>query len=75
MLFARARDRVSALRSLYGEGPLGIDFRAPGSVHPLGGLVGVAEYEGEFGEFVPFLEAAQWTGVGRQTVWGKGRSG
>ena len=35
-------------------------------------MVGVAEYEGELGEFVPFLEAAQWTGVGRQTVWGKG---
>ena len=29
-LFARARDRVSALRGLYGEGPLPIDFRAMG---------------------------------------------
>jgi hypothetical protein len=33
--------------------------------------VGVAEYEGESGEFVPILDAAQWTGVGRQTVWGR----
>jgi hypothetical protein len=23
-------------------------------------------------EFLPYLEAARWTGVGRQTVWGKG---
>jgi hypothetical protein len=97
-LFARARDRVSALRGLYGEGPLPIDFRAmgeraaavrmtrcdlrhvqgerrsgrTGQVHPLGGFIGVAEYEGDLGEFVPILKAAEWTGVGRQTVWGKG---
>jgi len=32
----------------------------------------VAEYEGQLGEFIPYLEAAQWTGVGRQCVWGKG---
>jgi len=46
--------------------------RNTGQRHSLGGFVGVAEYEGELAEFVPFLEAAQWTGVGRQTVWGKG---
>ena len=40
--------------------------------HPLGGFVGEAEYEGELGEFVPYLRAGRWTGVGRQTVWGKG---
>jgi len=28
VLFARARDRISTLRGLYGEGPLPIDFRA-----------------------------------------------
>ena len=43
-----------------------------GQVHPMGGFVGEAEYEGDLGEFVPYLEAARWTGVGRQTVWGKG---
>ena len=63
---------MSALRGLYGEGPLPIDFRAmgkraaavrmtrcdlrhvqgerrsgrTGQVHPLGGFIGVAEYEG-----------------------------
>jgi hypothetical protein len=29
-LFARARDRISTLRALYGDGPLDIDFRALG---------------------------------------------
>jgi len=43
-----------------------------GQVHPLGGFLGEAEYEGDLTEFVPFLELAQWTGVGRHTVWGKG---
>lgn len=43
-----------------------------GQVHSIGGFVGVTEYEGELGEFVPYLEAASWTGVGRQCVWGKG---
>jgi hypothetical protein len=43
-----------------------------GQVHPLGGFVGEAEYEGDLTEFVPFLRAAHWTGVGRQTAWGKG---
>lgn len=43
-----------------------------GERHPLGGFVGEAEYEGELGEFLPFLRAGWWVGVGRQTVWGKG---
>jgi len=43
-----------------------------GQVHPLGGFTGEAEYEGDLGEFLPFLRAGWWTGVGRQTVWGKG---
>jgi CRISPR/Cas system endoribonuclease Cas6 (RAMP superfamily) len=98
VLFGRARDRVSALCSLYQDGPLDIDFRSmgqraadvemtrcevqwrdvsrrssrTGAVHPLGGFVGEAEYEGELTEFVPILKAAEWTGVGRHTVWGKG---
>ena len=46
--------------------------RATGQRHPLGGFVGVAEYEGELNEFAPYLEVARFTGVGRQTVWGKG---
>jgi len=43
-----------------------------GQTHPLGGFTGEAEYDGELGEFLPYLRAGQWTGVGRQTVWGKG---
>jgi hypothetical protein len=43
-----------------------------GQRHPLGWFVGEAEYEGELGEFLPYLRAGKWTGVGRQTVWGKG---
>ena len=43
-----------------------------GQVHPLGGFTGEAEYAGELGEFLPWLAAARWVGVGRQTVWGKG---
>jgi hypothetical protein len=43
-----------------------------GQTHSLGGFIGSAEYEGELSEFLPYLEAARWTGVGRQTVWGKG---
>jgi hypothetical protein len=46
--------------------------RRTGQRHSLGGFIGVAEYEGDLADFVPYLEAARWTGVGRQTVWGKG---
>ncbi len=44
-----------------------------GMSHPLGGVTGWVEYEGELGEFLPYLRAATYTGVGRQTVWGHGR--
>jgi hypothetical protein len=33
-----------------------------GQVHPIGGFVGEAEYEGDLAEFVPFLREARWTG-------------
>jgi hypothetical protein len=46
--------------------------RSTGQRHSLGGFAGIAEYEGDLAEFVPYLEIARWTGVGRQTVWGKG---
>jgi hypothetical protein len=98
VLFARIRDRISALRAFYGPGPLEIDFgelaerasrirltrcelrdeRAErrssrtGQVHSLGGFTGEAEYQGDLAEFLPYLRASRWTGVGRQTVWGKG---
>jgi hypothetical protein len=43
-----------------------------GQTHSLGGFIGEAEYEGDLRDFLPYLKAAKWTGVGRQTVWGKG---
>jgi len=43
-----------------------------GEVHPMGGFTGTAEYEGDLSEFVPWIEAAAFTGVGRHTVWGNG---
>jgi len=46
--------------------------RGTGQRHSLGGFTGFAEYEGDLTEFLPYLEIARWTGVGRQTVWGKG---
>lgn len=49
--------------------------RSTGQRHSLGGFVGFAEYEGDLGEFVAYLEIARHTGVGRQTVWGKGEIG
>jgi CRISPR-associated endoribonuclease Cas6 len=98
ILFGRIRDRVSTLCSLYGSGPLEIDFKSmgeraalvrmtaceinridvsrqssrTGQTHNLGGFVGWAEYQGELDEFLPFLRAAKWTGVGRHCVWGNG---
>jgi hypothetical protein len=44
-----------------------------GQTHSIGGFTGDAEYEGDLTEFIPYLRAAQWTGIGRQTVWGKGQ--
>lgn len=44
-----------------------------GQTHPIGGFTGSATYEGDLGEFAPWLRAGYWTGVGRQTVWGKGK--
>lgn len=43
-----------------------------GQCHQLGGFLGETEYAGRLDDYIPYLKAAQWTGVGRQTVWGKG---
>jgi CRISPR-associated endoribonuclease Cas6 len=43
-----------------------------GAVHGIGGFTGTMEYEGDVAEFLPYLRAAWWTGVGRHTVWGNG---
>jgi hypothetical protein len=98
ILFARVRDRIATLSSLYGEGPPVIDFGAiatraalvrtvhsdlrrhnvdrlssrTGAVHGIGGVTGSVDYEGDLTEFLPWLRAAFWTGIGRHTVWGNG---
>jgi hypothetical protein len=41
-------------------------------IHSIGGCTGWAEYSGPLGRLLPLLEIGRWTGVGRQTVWGKG---
>ena len=43
-----------------------------GQTHPLGGFTGSAAYAGPLHRLLPILQAAAFTGVGRQTVWGKG---
>jgi len=43
-----------------------------GQRHSLGGFVGEVKFEGNLGEFLPYLQLGKWIGVGRQTVWGKG---
>ncbi len=74
--FAALRARAAAVRTtrcdlVYEE--IERHSSKTGQTHPLGGFTGEAEYEGELREFLPILRAAQWTGVGRQTVWGKGQ--
>jgi hypothetical protein len=44
-----------------------------GQRHPFGGFTGWATYAGDLSIFIPFLRVAQYTGVGRQTSWGKGQ--
>jgi|YNPNPStandDraft_1061719.scaffolds.fasta_scaffold23774_1 hypothetical protein len=65
-------ERVRLVRSALRRAETTRRSSRTGQRHPLGGFIGEAIYEGELAEFLPYLEAAQWTGVGRQTVWGKG---
>jgi hypothetical protein len=47
--------------------------RGTGQRHGIGGWIGFAEYAGDLAEFLPYLEAAAWTGVGRHCTWGNGQ--
>jgi hypothetical protein len=74
--FRRFGERAAAVRMTCCEmAHIEVERRSSrtGQRHSIGGFVGTAEYEGDLTEFVPFLRAAEWTGVGRQTVWGKGQ--
>jgi hypothetical protein len=73
--FRAIGDRASAVRmTRYDVRREEADRRSTrtGQIHSIGGFVGFAEYEGDLAEFLPYLAAAHWTGVGRQAVWGKG---
>jgi hypothetical protein len=70
--FGRRAERVAMTRCDLGEVKVTRLSTRTGQWHPLDGFVGVAQYEGSVAEFLPFLEAARFAGVGRQTTWGKG---
>ncbi len=63
---------VKTLRSELEEVRQSRFSRSTGQRHSIGGFVGVVEYGGELAEFLPYLEAGYWTGVGRHTAWGNG---
>jgi CRISPR-associated endoribonuclease Cas6 len=44
-----------------------------GQRHRVGGFTGWAVYQGDLRECLPYLQAAEFTGVGRHTSWGNGR--
>lgn len=70
--FGERSERVEMTRCAVEQVEVARRSSRTGQVHSIGGFVGEAEYEGDLTEFVPYLRAARWTGVGRQTVWGKG---
>ena len=41
--------------------------------HQLSGFRGQVTYSGDLGSLLPYVQAANWTGVGKHTVWGNGR--
>lgn len=73
--FAAMAERAAAVQmTACGLSHVDLERRSTrtGQTHPIGGFTGWADYEGPLEEFLPYLEAARWTGVGRQAVWGKG---
>jgi hypothetical protein len=43
-----------------------------GQHQQLAGFIGLAVFEGDLAEFLPYIRAAYWCGIGRETVWGHG---
>jgi hypothetical protein len=70
--FAQRAGGVITLAGSICESPALRRSRQTGQTHSIGGFVGQVEYQGDLAEFLPYLRAAEFTGVGRQTVWGKG---
>ncbi len=97
-VFKRLRDRINALCTFFGDGPLDLDFRGLGERaekvrtgsaqidwveryrtsskthqrHELSGFVGEATYEGDLGEFLPWLALGELIHVGKHSAWGNG---
>jgi hypothetical protein len=98
-LFKRVRDRLNALSTFYGSGPIEAEFKRLGTLseevktlessltwvdksrrssktaqrHELSGCIGNCTYEGDLGDFLPWLVAGELIHVGRHTAWGNGR--
>jgi len=70
--FAERAARVRTVGGAVREVAVQRRSRRTGQTHSLGGFIGEVEYEGDLAEFLPYLRAAAFTGVGRHTVWGKG---
>jgi len=73
--FRRLRERAQAVQMLevrLCETEIWRKSRGTGQIHEVGGFLGYADFAGDLTEFVPWLKAAWWTGVGRYTVWGQG---
>lgn len=97
-IFKRLRDRINALSTFFGDGPVDADFRGLGERaekvrtvaaraewverfrtsskthqrHELSGFVGETTYEGEIGEFLPWLNLGELVHVGKHSAWGNG---
>ncbi len=71
-LFGKTADEVRMLRADVDVQDVARTSTRTGQTHTIGGMVGDAEYVGKLDAFLPFLRAAQYTGVGRHTVWGNG---
>jgi hypothetical protein len=71
-LFAETAEQVRTVRADLDVRDVARTSGRTGQTHSIGGMVGEAEYAGPLGEFIPFLRAAYYTGVGRHTVWGNG---
>ena len=71
----KAASAVAIVRSSLRRVEVSRQSSRTGQRHSIGGVVGEIEYRGDLGALVPFLRAGEWTGVGRQTVWGKGMLG
>ncbi|GAB4368327.1 MAG: hypothetical protein OHK0021_11530 [Bryobacter sp.] len=41
-------------------------------IHPLSGWVGTVRFRGDLSPFIPLFQIAEYTGIGRHTVWGQG---